>query len=44
MTKIMAGYFYVMNSTKNVYLEMQLAFAKASWLFVESWIKPDDFL
>ena len=30
MTKIMAGYFYVMNSTKSVYLEIRLAFTKAS--------------
>ena len=33
-----------MNSTKSVYLEKSLALAKARKVFVESWLKPDDFL
>ena len=37
-------YICVMNSTKSEYLEVRLAFAKGRWLYVGSWLRPDNFL
>ena len=37
-------YICVMNSTKSEYLEIRLAFAKARWLYVGSWLWSENFL